>query len=314
MGTRRDEPFGEAARAWQQPLPGDAPYRALVDGVTDYAIMLMDAQGVIQSWNAGAALIHGYTADQAVGQNFSMLYTAAEAARGYPARTLDTARKLGRTEEQGWRVRADGMRFWARVVINALRDEDGTVYGFGQIVRDLTQERRREDALRLSEERTHVLREQAMRDPLTGAFNRRYLLDYLRSSVDRSGTVAASLLAVDLDHFKEVNDQAGHDVGDAVLVAVARLAQKLSRDADRLFRVGGDEFLMYLPGVDREAAAAIGDRLREAVQRARIPEQRPVTVSIGVAQLRPEDSVETWIQNADGAMYAAKRDGRNRVA
>jgi diguanylate cyclase (GGDEF)-like protein/PAS domain S-box-containing protein len=269
---------------------------------------------VIQSWNAGAALIHGYTADQAVGQNFSMLYTAAEAARGYPARTLDTARKLGRTEEQGWRVRADGMRFWARVVINALRDEDGTVYGFGQIVRDLTQERRREDALRLSEERTHVLREQAMRDPLTGAFNRRYLLDYLRSSVDRSGTVAASLLAVDLDHFKEVNDQAGHDVGDAVLVAVARLAQKLSRDADRLFRVGGDEFLMYLPGVDREAAAAIGDRLREAVQRARIPEQRPVTVSIGVAQLRPEDSVETWIQNADGAMYAAKRDGRNRVA
>lgn len=152
-----------------------------------------------------------------------------------------------------------------------------------------------------------------MRDPLTGAFNRRYLLDYLRSTVDRSGTVAASLLAVDLDHFKTINDHDGHDVGDAVLVAVARLAGKLSRDCDRLFRVGGDEFLIHLPGVDREGGVAIADRLREAVARARIPEQRPITISIGVAQLRPEDSIETWIQNADVAMYAAKRAGRNRV-
>lgn len=293
--------------------PGEVPYRALVDSVTDYAIILLDAAGVIKSWNAGAEMIHGYASAQVLGQNFSMLYTAAEVARGYPARTLETAQRLGRLEEQGWRVRADGLRFWARIVINALRDEDGTVYGFGQIVRDLTQERRRDDALRRSEERTHELREQAMRDPLTGAFNRRYLLDYLRSSVDRSGTVAASLLAVDLDRLKEINDRDGHDVGDAVLVAVARLAGKLSRDGDRLFRTGGDEFLMYLPGVDHAAATAIGARLREAVERARIPERLPVTVSIGVAQLRPEDSVETWLQKADAAMYAAKRAGRNRV-
>lgn len=315
MGTGRSPSAGDDAPPSLQPRqPGETPFRALVDTVTDYAIILLDLGGTIQSWNAGAELTFGYTAQQALGHGFSRFYTPAEVARGQPSRTLEMAQRMGRVEEQDWRVRADGVRFWARIVTHALRDDEGRVYGYGLIVRDLTQERRQDEALRRSEERTLQLREQAMRDPLTGALNRRHLLDSLRGSVDRSGRVAASLLAIDVDGFKAVNDQLGHDVGDAVLVAVARLAVKHSREGDRLYRVGGDEFLLCLPGVSQATATAIAERLREAVQQARIPEQRPVTVSIGVAQLRPEDSVEAWIQRADARMYEAKRAGRNRVA
>ena len=314
MSTGRGQSPGNEPASWQRLPAGDAPYRALVESITDCAIVLLDRGGNIQSWNTGAELTYGYRAAEAIGHTVARLYTPADAAHGVPARTLELAQRAGRAEEEAWRVRADGVRFWARVVTNALRDDDGVLYGYGQVTRDLTRERSRDEALRHSEERTRQLREQALRDPLTGALNRRHLVDFLRGSVDRTGRVPATLLAIDIDCFKDVNDKLGHDAGDSVLVAVARLADSLSRDNDRLYRIGGDEFLVYLPGVPSAGAYAIAERLRAAVEQARVPEQMPVTISVGVAPLRLEDSIETWIQQADAAMYAAKRAGRNRVA
>jgi PAS domain S-box-containing protein len=120
----------------------------LVDTIRDYAILLLDVEGTITTWNAGAARLKGYTEQQAVGQSFSMFYTDEDRAHGLPQTLLATAAREGRVENEGWRVRRDGTRFWANVLITAIREPDGTVIGFGKVVRDLTERRAADEALR----------------------------------------------------------------------------------------------------------------------------------------------------------------------
>jgi PAS domain S-box-containing protein len=107
--------------------------------VQDYAIYSMDLDGTIASWNAGACRIKGYTADEIIGQNFSRFYTPEDAERGLPATVLQTAREEGRYEGEGWRVRKDGSRFWANVVVTPLRDSAGKITGFSKITRDMSE-------------------------------------------------------------------------------------------------------------------------------------------------------------------------------
>nr|WP_309477081.1 PAS domain S-box protein [Trinickia acidisoli] len=127
-------------------------YRVLVDAIKDYAIFLLDVKGRIATWNAGAERIKGYRAEEIVGRHFSVFYPEEVAARGYPGEQLRHAAEIGRWEDEGWRVRKDGTRFWANVVITALRDEAGELMGFAKITRDLTERRRNEEQLRRSEE------------------------------------------------------------------------------------------------------------------------------------------------------------------
>ncbi|MDR7100219.1 PAS domain S-box-containing protein [Lysobacter niabensis] len=117
-------------------------FRLLVDGVRDYAIFMLDTTGRISSWNPGAQEIKGYTADEIIGRHFSTFYTEEALARGWPARELEIALAEGRVEDEGWRVRKDGTRFWASVVITALHDSEGRHVGFAKITRDLTAHRR----------------------------------------------------------------------------------------------------------------------------------------------------------------------------
>jgi len=120
---------------------GAEQLRLLVDAVVDYAIFLLDPGGRILTWNAGAARIKGYTAEEIIGQHFSRFYTAPDIARNHPAHELEIAAREGRYEEEGWRLRKDGSRFWANVVITALRDGDGELVGFGKVTRDLSARR-----------------------------------------------------------------------------------------------------------------------------------------------------------------------------
>src|SRR5919201_1643416 len=127
----------------------------LVDGVTDYAIFLLDASGQVVSWNPGAERIKGYRADEIIGQHFSRFYPQEAIDRGWPAHELQVARAVGRFEDEGWRVRKDGTQFWANVIITALYDQDGHFRGFSKITRDLTERKRAEEnARRLVEETT----------------------------------------------------------------------------------------------------------------------------------------------------------------
>lgn len=135
----------------------DNRYRLLVESVRDYGIFMLDAQGIVISWNPGAQLIKGYEADEIIGQHFSRFYEPADVARGWPAEELVRAAADGRFEDENWRLRKDGTRFWAGVVITAMRDASGKLIGFAKVTRDLTERRRHNEELRQSEEQFRLL-------------------------------------------------------------------------------------------------------------------------------------------------------------
>ncbi len=141
----------------QRLVESERNLRLLVETVQDYAIFSLDCHGVITSWNRGAQRIKGYTAQEAIGKHFSVFYEPPEVARGWPQEELARATERGRFEDEGWRVRKDGTRFWANVVITAIKDEQGQLLGFSKVTRDLTERRRHEQQLREREESLRLL-------------------------------------------------------------------------------------------------------------------------------------------------------------
>lgn len=137
-------------------------FRKLVEGVHDYAIYMLDSEGRITTWNAGAERIEGYSAEEAIGQSMDIVLPPEDRARGKTACLIAAALRDGRYEEEGWHVRKDGRRYWASVVITTLRDQSGAVLGFAKISRDMTERKRYEEALRKSESRTRSILETAI--------------------------------------------------------------------------------------------------------------------------------------------------------
>jgi PAS domain S-box-containing protein len=125
----------------------ESQFKTLVGGVTDYALYMLDPNGIVANWNVGGERIKGYSAREIVGQHFSRFYTPADQAAGKPARALKIAMETGRYEEDGWRVRKDGTFFWASVVIDPIRDETGELIGFAKITRDITERKEAQEKL-----------------------------------------------------------------------------------------------------------------------------------------------------------------------
>lgn len=159
------------------------------------------------------------------------------------------------------------------------------------------------------------LREKAERDELTGLVNRRRFFELFAGEMERSRRYGAplSLVLLDADHFKRINDLHGHQVGDRVLRAIADHCSAVLRRSDVLGRVGGEEFACLLPGADREAGVAAAEKMRATVAADREDGLPACTVSAGVAELRADDTRETLYRRADQALYAAKARGRDRV-
>ena len=135
----------------------DADFRRMVDAVGDYAIFMLDAHGRVASWNRGAQLAKGYTAGEIIGRHFSVFYPQDRIDENWPEQELALAREHGRIEDEGWRIRKDGSRFWASVIITALYREDGSLRGYAKVTRDLTERRRHEELLRQSDERFRLM-------------------------------------------------------------------------------------------------------------------------------------------------------------
>jgi PAS domain S-box-containing protein len=148
----------------------------LIDGIVDYAIFMLDLEGRVASWNSGAERLKGYAADEIIGKSFSVFYPPEDRARGVPQKALATARETGRFSAEGWRVRKDGSRFWALVVIDAIRDESGELVGFGKVTRDITERQAAHESLLESERRYRRLVEA--------------VVDYAIFQLDMAGHVA----------------------------------------------------------------------------------------------------------------------------
>lgn len=135
----------------------DGRYRLLIEAITDYAIYMLDADGIVSSWNPGARRFKGYEPREIIGRHFSTFYTVEDRAAGVPERALQTAANEGQFEAEGWRVRKDGTQFWAHVVIDPIRGADGRIIGYSKVTRDLTERRAAEEELRRSEEQFRLL-------------------------------------------------------------------------------------------------------------------------------------------------------------
>lgn len=404
-------------------------FRLMVESVRDYAVLMLDPQGVIRSWNAGARRIKGWEAEEIIGQHFSRFYTPEDIAQNVPEHALATALVSGQFRGEGLRVRKDGSTFRASVLITAMRDADGQIKGFTKVTRDITEHHQQEERLRLAAtvfrstqegvaitdaqarvlavnpafERITEYKEAdvvglnlrllasgrhdreffrafwlelietgfwqgeiwnrrrggevhpgwlavsavrddqqqivnfvsvytditriphaqtqidrlAHHDALTDLPNRVLLhtrLNHTLERAQRAGSLCA-VLFLDLDRFKPVNDQMGHEAGDELLKGVAKRLRLHLRENDTVARIGGDEFVVVLEDLaSPEGAEVVARAIIERMQRPFVlPGDREAHIgcSVGIAMF-PKDGEdgETLLRHADAALYAAKGAGR----
>ena len=160
----------------------------------------------------------------------------------------------------------------------------------------------------------HQLLELAIKDPLTGAGNRRALEEKLFDILEfkrRNEHIPAALIIIDLDEFKKVNDQYGHAVGDEILIHFVEIIEQRIRQTDRIYRFGGEEFVIVADNTDLENATILAEQLREAIDTSQFPAQLHITISLGIAQYKTGETSLEWMGRADKAMYQAKNSGRN---
>lgn len=187
-------------------------------------------------------------------------------------------------------------------------DEDGNIIGSVGVLTDITERKRLEDSLRVM----------ATIDQLTGVLNRHHFLNLTERELHRSQRYGSpmSFIMIDVDHFKAVNDNHGHAMGDSVLRSLAQTCQNVLRDSDLLGRVGGEEFACCLVECTLERAKLAGERLREAVVELEVKDQDAVakiTISLGAAQMQKGEKLSQLMRRADQALYEAKHQGRNRL-
>lgn len=199
------------------------------------------------------------------------------------------------------------------------RDTDGNMTAIFGIFQDVTEQAqaalRLSDARRFAEEQADYAMVLAQTDPLTGIPNRRNTLDMLERELQkaRENATQLSVAILDIDHFKSINDQFGHTVGDSVIRKIATVCVTAIRSSDFAGRIGGEEFVIILPGSDAETAIRVGERVRQTIEATHWPQPGPeqVTASIGLATLNSAISAEDLLGEADKALYRAKREGRN---
>ena len=287
-------------------------------------VVITDRTGTITWVNPAVCAITGYSEDELVGQHTRILKSGRHEP-GFYARLWKTV-----TRGEAWsgtivNRRKDGTEYQEEQTIAPVLDENGAITHFIAIKQDVTEQRRvqAELAERMSEIESlnAQLREQAVRDPLTGLHNRRYLEQTMKRDISRARRTRESIVVavIDVDHFKSVNDTHGHAVGDRVLVRLADVLLSHVRSSDLVCRVGGEEFVVVMSGGSVKAALKRAEIWRfafaESVVDGRDGAPVRATISIGIAQFRdPAETFAACLKRADEALYEAKRAGRDRIA
>ncbi|MGE3998762.1 MAG: diguanylate cyclase [Planctomycetaceae bacterium] len=277
---------------------------------------VLDPDLRIAVWSSGAEHLLGRSCAQMLGQSWTSRQLSYRDKTGRPlsdrecpvkevtATSLPSCRTLQIHRRGGGWLEAELQTF-------PLLDGRGALQGVAEIFRDVTRTKRNAPQFR-------ELKLAASRDPLTGVANRGELETRLRQLFDEyvaGETGDFSVLFLDIDHFKSINDTHGHSVGDRVLIAVARLLQSELYSGELIARYGGEEFLVLCPATDLSAAVRKAERLRTTLMETAIGEEERlrITASLGVAQLEPGDTPERLVHRADTALYNAKEGGRNRT-
>ena len=284
-------------------------FAALLSGVRDFALFSLDAQGRIDSWSVSARRQTGFSETEAAECTMHRFYHPEENRQGRAAEQVDCARREGWHLDEGWCVRKDGSRFWCQILVAAIEGAVGVVSGFTVVLRDTTERR-------LSSEE---LRRLLTTDYLTGAINRSHFNEMAEREMQRYQRYggALSVIMLDIDHFKRINDNFGHAAGDHLLRSLVESCRAELRANDVLARLGGEEFVVLLPGIGLDGAAETAERLRARVARdLAFLDGAPVgvTVSLGCATMTGDGcALDSTLEVADQALYRAKQFGRNRV-
>lgn len=289
----------------------DAWLNAILTSIADYALVRLDPQGRIESWNDSIGRVTGFSAAQTVGRSYALFYPPGATSEDHLADRLGEAERDGWSLDDGLRQRADGSQFRASVMIAPLHDrDDGATTAYSLIMRDIGDKQPPAERQRNA----------ALRDYLTGLGNRRAFFEAAELEMERRrrSPRPTAMVMIDADHFKAVNDRHGHAGGDAVLRHLAAALNLTFRDIDVVARVGGEEFAVLLPSTDLAGAEAVANRLRLLVEDAVVKVDGVAiryTVSAGVAVMdEVANSLERVMKRADQALYAAKANGRNQVA
>ncbi len=270
------------------------------------AVVVTDLQGIIIDWNHGSELLYGYTREEAIGQAVSILHVPEDVDR-ITAEVLEAVSREGRWTGEVRMLHKDGSHGWIESVCVPLLDDNGQMVGALGINRDISERRRHHERLL----------ELAHYDQLTGLPNRHLLIERIEQAIAaaRRQQSLFALLFLDLDNFKEINDQSGHDMGDKALIHVAGCLQGALREMDTVARIGGDEFIVLLHNIHSvEDAKGVAAHLVRQLHDACIMEEldHELTVSIGIATYPVNGSSTNELLTAsDQAMYRAKQSGKN---
>ncbi|MGN8160732.1 sensor domain-containing diguanylate cyclase [Salinisphaera sp. RV14] len=278
-------------------------YRALVDATSNY-VWLCDADGTLKEVDQVWLALSGLSRAQAIGSGWMDAIDSADREEYQRARAR--AIDAGEAFEHELRIQcADGRLRWFRHNLVPVENGNGILVEWVGAGEDITEQKAHE----------YQLERQAARDPLTGLFNRREFEQTLAEEMVQTRRLGTplSLIMLDIDNFKAINDRHGHDTGDEVLESVAGEVGRAIRGTDTLARWGGEEFAILLSGADIKNAARVAESVRTRVAKARFPQAGRITVSLGVAQYKRCDTAESLFKRADEALYEAKESGRDRV-
>ncbi len=293
------------------------------------SVMITDTMGNIEYVNPYFTLLTGFVEYEVLGKKTSIMKSGLTPESVY--KEMWQTIQSGKTWEGEFLNRKKNRElYWEHVVISPVVDMEGKIINYIAVKSDITDRKLADDALRQANEQLEnqleeiealqaTLREQSIRDPLTQLYNRRFLLETFTQELELAEATGKpfSILLLDIDLFKEINDQYGHAAGDECLVWLANLLRQQCRELDILCRYGGEEFLLVLPDTPIENAVPYADRLRERVGKQPIElgaRKLAITISCGVsAYPNHGKTAQEIINKADAALYTSKRNGRNQV-
>ena len=318
--------FGKITRDLTERRRIEQKYRLLIEQVIDYAIFSMDTHGYIQSWNLGAERLKGYSADEIIGQHFSRFYGKEDRKRGLPQHVLATAAATGHFEGEGWRYRKDGSKFWASIVVTALKDEEGTLYGFSKLTRDMTERKMLLDQLRQhSQELELRVREREQSNAELEAFAYSVSHD-LRAPLR---AVAGFAGALQEDYGDQLDDQ-GREFLHEITSAAARMNAQIQDllNYGRLARINLPLEPVKVAEAVRDALRQTGDEHNPAVQIS-VPEDLyvasypPLLVQVLFNLISnalkfsgesPQPAVRIWTEEREGNVCLSVKDNGIGIA